>query len=328
MMVVETLAACALCVAPAPVFAAASETAIPTTEQPVTIPDAPEAGVEPAPAGPRWTVRLDALASTDADGTEVLRTGINLDLANESGDRYQGIRLEKALFRPLGQQTAGFERVYLRYADKIDRWSLSAQAGTDGRTPLGAASATLEGPWRKELFVERDIVETPRGVREGIYYTFAGFALDVPLGERDSAAIVAGAQEFTGKNVRLHLRGQYAHVLQPAWGLSAQLRGRYFLSTQPGEFDYFSPRWYAQALPVIQVRRFSGGWRYLLAGGYGAQRDDRSGWRSSRYLNAQLATPARGRLRLDAGLLYSNTPVGSGFVYDYLQGSAGLTMRF
>ena len=327
MMLVETLAACALCAVPAALPAAASSSAIPTTPPPAAVSDAPAAAIEPAPREPRWTVRVDAFASSDADGTEVLRTGINLDLANESGDRYQGMRLEKALFRPLGQRTTGFERAYLRYADKIGRWSLSGQAGTDGRVPLGAASAALEGPWRKELFVERDIVETPRGVREGLYYTFAGFALDVPLGERDSAAIVAGAQEFTRKNVRLHLRGQYARTLQPAWGLSAQLRGRYFLSTEPGEFDYFSPRWYAQALPVIQVRRFSGGWRYLLAGGYGAQRDDRTGWRSSRYLNAQLATPARGRLRLDASLLYSNTPVGSGFFYDYLQASAGLTMR-
>jgi len=327
MMVVEILAACALCAVPATLPASASASALPTAVAPAAAPDAPAPAIEPAPPAPRWMARVDAFASTDADGTEVLRTGIDLDLANEAGDRYQGVRLEKALFRPLGQQSVGFERAYLRYADKIGRWSLKGQAGTDGRVAMGTLSAALEGPWRKELFIERDIVETPRGVREGIYYTFVGLALDVPLGERDSAAFVAGAQEFTGRNVRLHLRGQYVHMVKPAWGLSAQLRGRYFLSTKPGEFDYFSPRWYAQALPVLQVRRFSGGWRYLLAGGYGAQRDAHSSWRPSRYLNAQVTSPTRGKLGLDAGLLYSNTPVGSGFVYDYLQGSLGLTVR-
>jgi hypothetical protein len=178
------------------------------------------------------------------------------------------------------------------------------------------------------VFVERDILETPRGVDEGIYYTFAGAALDVPLTDRDNATVVLRAQEFTGKNVRLHARGSYVHVVKPDWGLSAQLRGRYFHSTRPGEFDYFSPRWYLEVLPVVQVRRFSGGWRYLLAAGLGAQRDSGSDWRSSRYLNAQVGSPATRPVQVKASMVYSNTPVGSGYVYDYLQGVLGVTTRF
>jgi hypothetical protein len=271
---------------------------------------------------------IDVFASTDADDTEVLRTGFNLDWSHPAEDRYLGIRVEKAWFTPLGGETTGFERVYGRYADKSGGWAWNAQVGTDGHTVLGSFNLADSARWRKEVFVERDILETPRGVTEGIYFTFAGAALDIPLSERNTATVVVGAQEFTGKNVRLHVRGNYVHALKPEWGLTAQLRTRYFRSTEPGEFDYFSPRWYAEVLPVLQMRRYSGGWRYLLAAGFGAQRDSGSDWRSSRYANAQVSSPVDRPVQVKASLVYSNTPVGSGFVYDYLQGTLALTTRF
>jgi len=271
---------------------------------------------------------VDVFASSDADDTEILRTGINLDWSHEGEDRYQGIRVEKAWFTPLGQETTGFERVYARYADKSESWAWNGQIGTDGDTVLGSFNLADTSRYRKEFFVEREILETPRGVTEGIYYTFGGVALDVPLGERDSTTVVLAAQEFTGKNVRLHVRGNYVHVVKPEWGLSAQLRGRYFHSTEPGEYDYFSPRWYAEVLPVVQLRRYSGGWRYLVAAGLGAQGNAGSNWRSSRYFNAQVSSPASRPVSFKASMVYSNTPVGSGAVYDYLQGSLSLTTRF
>ena len=309
-------AACGLIAAPC--AAQASE------ERPLVPPPvAPVLKVKPASA-----ITLDLIASTDADNTQVVRTGWNLDWSRSGDDQFLGVRLEKALFKPLGQKTTGFERAYLRYADKAGRWSWSGQLGTDGHTAVGALNVTTGSRRRTELFVERDILETPRGVGEGIYYTFGGVAVDLPLSERDSSTVVLGAQEFTGKNVRLHARANYVHTIKSDWGLSAQLRGRYFHSTRPGEYDYFSPRWYAEALPVLQMRRFSGGWRYLVAGGYGAQRDAASGWRSSRYLNGQVTSPAGRPVRINASVVYSNTPVGSGFTYDYLQGTLGMTTFF
>ena len=283
---------------------------------------------ETRPANPAPAATLDVFTSTDADNTDVLRTGLSLDWSHEAEDRYTGIQLEKAWFTPLGGRTTDFDRVYLRYADKSGRWAWNSQIGTDGHTVLGSLNVADTSPWRKEFFLERDIVETPRGVNEGVYYTFGGVALDVPLGERDTATVVLGAQEFTGKNVRLHVRSNYVHVVKRNWGLSVQLRARYFHSTEPGEYDYFSPRWYAEALPAIQMRRYVSGWRYLIAAGYGLQRDATSDWRSSRYLNAQVSSPASRPLQLKASVVYSNTPVGSGAVYDYLQGSLSVTKLF
>jgi hypothetical protein len=277
---------------------------------------------------PKSAAGFDVFASTDADKTQVLRLGWNLDWSRSGDDKFEGIRLERAMFKPLGESATVFERAYIRYADRSGRWSWSGQLGTDGHTALGAVNLVTGSRRRTELFLERDILETPRGVGEGVYYTFAGVAVDVPLTARDTGTLVVGAQEFTGKNVRIHARANFVRVLRPEWGLSAQVRGRYFHSTEPGEFDYFSPRWYAEALPVVQLRRFSRGWRYLVAAGYGAQRDAASSWRSSRYLNGQVSSPSDRPVRLSARVVYSNTPVGSGFTYDYLQGSLGLTAFF
>ena len=109
----------------------------------------------------------------------------------------------------------------------------------------------------------------------------------------------------------------------------AQLRTRYFRSSDPGQFDYYSPRWYAEVLPVIQVRRFVGGWQLLGAAGYGAQRDSGSGWRSSRYLNGRITSPAFQKdWAVSGGILYTNTPVSTGFTYRYLQFNIGLTKAF
>ena len=274
-------------------------------------------------------VGTDLFVSTDADDTDVVKGGINLDWRFKGPELYQGIRLERARFKPLGGPSKDFDRVYLRYGDRAGHWAWTSQIGTDGHTALGSATVHDDARFRKEFFLEREILETPQGIHKGIYYTFGGGALDLPINDRNTVTVVAGLQAFTGKNERLHLRGIYTHVVKPDWGLSVQLRGRYFHSSHPGEYDYFSPRWYSEVLPVVQLRRYSGGWRYSVAAGIGAQRDSGSDWRSSRYVNAQVTSPAVGHhWFVKAGLVYSNTPVGSGYVYDYTQFNLALTHAF
>jgi hypothetical protein len=272
---------------------------------------------------------VDTFYSSDSDHTEVLKIGTNLDWQWKSSESYQGIRLEKAWFRPVGRRGKGFDRAYVRLADQLGRWKWNASLGTDGHTVLGSASIHNDAKVRQEYFVEREIIETPLGLRRGIYYTFGGAAIDLPVDERNSFSLFGGLQEFTGANVRTHVRGTYVHVLKPKWGLSIQLRARYFHSSRPHEFDYYSPRWYAEVLPVVQVRRFVSGWQLLGAAGLGRQRDSDSGWRSSRYLTARVTSPAFQKgWAVSAAATYSNTPVSSGLVYRYTQFTLGLTKAF
>lgn len=273
-------------------------------------------------------VGADIFYASDADDTELMRVGLNLDWRQRGPEEYIGIRLEKARFNPSGQGWQSDERLYLRAADQLAGWKWSAQVGTDGDSVLGSASIHDEARFRKEFFIEREILETPQGLDRGIYYTFAGAAIDLPANDRNILTLVGGIQTFTGDNVRTHLRANYVHVLKPELGLSAQLRTRYFRNGDPREYDYYSPRWYAQVLPVLQLRRFSEGWMYLVAGGLGTQRDSASGWRRSSYFHARVTSPARSGWALTGALLYSETPTATGQSYSYRQINFGVTRAF
>ena len=205
----------------------------------------------------RHAIGTDTFFSADADGTDVLKEGLNLDWSYRGPEDYLGVRLEKAWFRPLGKSWNGRNRVYVRAADTLGKWKRNATVGTDGHTILASADLHDEASFRKELFLEREILETPEGLKHPIYYTFGGAAIDLPADDRNVVTLVGGLQEFTGRNLRTHLRANFVHVLKPDWGLSLQLRTRYFRDSVPHEFDYYSPRWYMQAVPVIQLRRFT-----------------------------------------------------------------------
>lgn len=281
---------------------------------------------------PGHAVGTELFHSSDSDGTEVVRAAIDFDLRNRGEDRHLGVRLEKAWYNPGGTAWRARERIFLRIADTFGNWQWRARVGTDGDSLIGAVSINDHAAFRKEFFVERDVVETRQGLDRGIYTTFAGAAIDLPADERNVFTALAGVQTFTGDNTRIHLRANYVHVVKPAWGLSAQLRGRYFRSSDPGEFDYYSPRWYAEILPIVQVRRFVGGWELVGAGGIGAQRDSHSDWRASRYLHARFRSPAGSAgWAVHGDFTYTNTPsvtATSDTGYRYAQASLGVSRRF
>lgn len=287
------------------------------------------AAAEPAPA---YAAGGEFFYSANSDGTEVARAALDLDLSSIDENHYLGASLERAWYNPNDRGWQSRDRIFLRTADEVGDWQWKGRIGTDGDTVIGSITVNNQARIRNEVFVERDIVETLQGLDRGIYYTFAGGAVDLPIDDRNVFTALAGVQSFTGDNVRLHLRGSYIHVVQPEWGLSAQLRGRYFHSSDPGEFDYYSPRWYAEVLPVLQIRRFVGGWEVVGAAGLGLQRDAVSDWRSSRYAHARFRSP-RGLNDwvLNGTFTYTNTPSLTGTSqsgYSYIQLNLGVLRPF
>jgi hypothetical protein len=282
-----------------------------------------------APAsGPAAGVEL--FASTDSDDTGVVKLLGRALLTDRGPDRFAGLALEQAWFTPQGEKTRSSRRIYVDLADRAgDKWLWRARLGTDGHSWLGSANLRTSD-WSKEFFLEREIVETPRGVDEGIYYTFVGGSFDIPASPRDTVNVMAGVQEFTGKNVRLHLRGSYVHVMKPEIGLSVQLRGRVFHSTKPSEFDYYSPKDFVQLLPVVQMRRFdSSGWMYLGALGLGAQHATNSGWQSARLADFRVESPrGAGGFRAFGQIQYSNSSLSGAGDYHYVMTRVGITARF
>ncbi|WP_423141960.1 hypothetical protein ACOYW6_00910 [Parablastomonas sp. CN1-191] len=286
--------------------------------------DAPRADGGPA-AG------AEIYVSRDGDDTSMVKL-LGRALVDYHGrDDYKGIAAEQVWITPMGGARVTQQRLYADLAGPLGNgWHYRARVGTNFKTVLGSAEVRTDD-YRTSLFVERDIVETPQGLQRGLMYTFAGVSQDVTFGPRDVLSLTGGVQEFSpGDNVRLHARATYTHVLAEQAGLSFQLRGRYYHSTHPGEFDYYSPRNYAEVLPVLRMRRFlKDGSMVLGALGYGAQRDDFSGWKPSRYANLRYESPRNARgWDAFADVTYTNNSSVSGISYYYVLGRAGFTHRF
>jgi hypothetical protein len=289
--------------------------------------------VQPEPPQPRLppAVVSDVFYSSDSDGTEIARAAIELGMGDPRDTRSIGLRVERARYNPSDRGWESRERVFIRGAEKLSNWQLRARIGTDGDSLIGGLSLNDEAKIRKEFFVERDIVETPLGLDLGLYSTFAGLAVDLPVDDRNVFTALGGVQKFTGRNSRIHLRGSYIYVADPKLGLSLQLRGRYFRNSVPREYDYYSPRWYAEALPVAQMRRFVQGWELLGAAGLGLQRDSGSDWRLSRYAHARFQSPRTSGWSANGAVTYTNTPSLTGSPrsgYSYVQFTLGVSKRF
>ena len=80
---------------------------------------------------------------------------------------------------------------------------------------------------------------------------------------------------------------------------------------------------------MLQLRRFTNsGWRYVVAGGVGVQRDSDTHWRRSSYFNAQVTSAPRRGWSGNGALLFSETPTTAGNSYNYAQLTLGLTRAF
>lgn len=284
-----------------------------------------------AATSPMPAAGVEIWASTDSDNTTVVKFLSRALWDFEGPAKFQGIDVERAWFAPEGQHARKQTRAYLDFADSFGgKWNWTARVGTNGRTILGAGSIH-SADWTKEIFAEREVVETRQGVDKGIYYTFAGASDDVLTAKRDNLNLMAGIQKFTGRNERLHVRVTFVHVIRPALGISIQLRARYFHSTVPGEFDYYSPRDFFELIPVVQMRRFNdSGWMFLIAAGYGAQKATATGWQTSRIADLRIESPRSSHdLHAFLQLQYSNSSlVNAASNYRYVSGQVGLTERF
>lgn len=271
---------------------------------------------EPAPA-----FRPELFVSSDSDRNTTQRQSLGWDLQRRDIEHWWGLRAERARFAGPGWRESAV-RLFVRGAGGEGDWRWQAEAGSDGEALLGSASLASTDPRRKEFFLERDVLETREGLRQGKVHTYAGAALDWPLSDRWSATGLAGLQDFGGDNLRRHLRASLVYALAPEQGLSLQLRLRQFNDSDPRELDYFAPGRYRQALGVLQVRRFVGGYQWRAAAGWGRQSFTGSDGQASRLLELDFQTPKdRGHyLRASAG--YSDAPAagaegGEGYHYRY-----------
>ena len=271
---------------------------------------APAAMAQTTPDEGKQAVRTDVWVGSDADGNEARKLALGWDIEHRDIEHWWGVKVEHARFSGNGWHDAQ-DRLFLSGAgDAGSQWQWEGDVGTNGDDLIGRASIHSRDAYRKEFFIERDVLETRNGVAQGWVQTFAGAGIDVPMGDRWSASGVAGVQDFdVGDNLRTHLRGNLVFAVAPEQGLSLQLRTRYYRNSEPREADYYSPRWYGEALGVVGWRRYVGGYQYTARAGLGRQRSAGDSSKRARMLEVGMETPRwkNAWLRLDTG--YTDTPV-------------------
>lgn len=289
-----------------------------------------QAGEKEADQSSRPAAGIEVWASTDSDGTSVVKTLGRALWDFQGREEFAGIAVEHVWFDPASGEKREDDRIYVDLADHLGTdWRWRARVGTDGDTVLGSADLRRTD-WSQSFFIEREIVETDQGLKRGIYYTFVGASSDISIDDRNMLAVTAGVQEFTGENVRLHLRGRLIHTVKAEAGLSAHLDARYYHSTTPGEFDYFSPKDFIRLLPLVQLRRRNdAGWMFLAAGGVGAQKSTGADWSVARFAQLRVESPPLVRnLDVFGEVLYATDSISGGPEYDYLMGRTGVTLAF
>lgn len=270
-----------------------------------------------AAAETSMAARTEAFLSSDSDGNEVWKTSLGWDWRHRNREHWTGIDVQHARFS--GEDWSHDEqRVYGRGAGTFgagevsdDTWRWQARLGSNGDTALGGISLNTEGPRRRELFFEREALETRTGVERGQMYNLAGAAVDYPFGARTSGAALAGLQTFGDGNERIHLRGNLVLSVVRQWGLSLQARTRYYHNSDPYLGGYYSPEWYGEALGVLAVRRVMHGYMWRVVAGLGGQGNADEDWKRARLLEFSFESPRwrQSWLRLVAG--YTDTPVAN-----------------
>jgi hypothetical protein len=262
-------------------------------------------------------VRPEAFLSSDADGNEVQKTSLGWNWRYHDREHWTGLDVQHARFSGDGWSHEE-QRVYGRAAGTFgdrkvndDTWRWQARLGSNGHTALGNITLNTEGPKRREIFFEREALETRAGVERGQMYNFAGAAVDHPLGARASGTALAGLQTFGDGNERIHVRANLVFSVVPEQGLSLQARTRYYHNSEPHLGGYYSPDWYGQALGVLAVRRVMHGYTLRAIAGLGRQRSADESWKRARLAELGFESPRwrQSWVRLVAG--YTDTPVAN-----------------
>jgi len=199
---------------------------------------------------------------------------------------------------------------------------LSQQGGHNTIVLDGSYHTPLAAKTGLDVFVNRDWVETPVALAQGIDFTFLGGAIDQGIGEHLTVVGIAGVQLFSDDNNREHWRARIVYQPMLDSGLTLQLRYRTFHSSKRTGTTYFNPVNYDETLLAAGWRKRIEGWVFRTAAGLGVQHVNNGPGSNTRLLELQLDSPYRGDqfVRLRGGHSRSASFGGADYSYNYLQG--------
>lgn len=91
------------------------------------------------------------------------------------------------------------------------------------------------------LSLERDIVNSRRGIEDGLTHDSVALVGDHAFGDRFNVGAAGGATWFSDHNRRPFLRTRWNLLLDDGWGLNAYLKTRHYRNERPYRPAYYSP---------------------------------------------------------------------------------------
>lgn len=256
------------------------------------------AGLLTGPAVHAQSVSGSFFASEDSDDFRESKQTVGYTASSGWGLRAGAMRYTSPAWAASGQMLAGtFQRT-------DDRRTVDAYLGAARVAGFDYVVAGLDYMERLRpgtslgLSVERDVVNSVRGIDTGTHFTALALVLDHAFSQRFNVGVAAGAALFSNDNNRPILRTRWNYSLNEDYGLNLFLKTRNYHNTNPYRREYFSPDRLSEVSAGLSARfavaqaavlsasvdagqqRIDGAsepiWR--VAVGLGARRNDRVQW--------------------------------------------------
>ena len=257
-----------------------------------------------------WAAGGGYYQSMDSEGFGSRRISVEALTTYQHLDGRTGVRYIDHQFSQNGWQQSGQQlRWVARHTDRksMDGWNAELgwlQQSTHALLTLDTNYRhTLAGGAALEVFANRDVVETRTALAQGLHFTFAGAAVDLPINPHLTVIGLAGAQAFSDDNQRRHLRGRLIWPPSLDLGVTLQLRYRWFDNSRLNvSQSYFNPEQYQEGMFAVGWRQRTGNWRHAFTAGVGSQQIAAETATPTQLLELSSETQAeRYALRLRAG---------------------------
>lgn len=203
----------------------------------------------------------DTLFSNDSDDFNEERTNLGYLFSNGWGLGASVTHYEAPDWSVYGRG------LYGQYRQHDAQQTMDARLGvmdTGGyATPTGMLDYMrhISGDTSLGVSAERDVVDSIRGIEQGLTYSSLMLVLDHQFTPRFTVGAVAGAMWFSDHNTRPMVRTRWNYELVANSGLNAYIKTRNYYDSNPNQDDYYSPRWLAE---------YSGGFSWRTALGHKA----------------------------------------------------------
>lgn len=185
--------------------------------------------------------------SNDSDGFSEFKPWTQYEGANGWGLRagWQHYAID-------GWSTEG-RSLYLTHQQHTPSWTSQGRLGLNRSAGHSHWVGVWDGMYQLSrqtsagVSLERDVVNSRRGLTEGLTATTAMAVLDQQLSPRWSLGLAAGSTWFSDDNRRDTLRSRWTFTLSEDQGLYAYATTRHYRNSEPYRRAYFSPERFREA---------------------------------------------------------------------------------